>query len=425
VNVKLHHREECRLCDGKNIELVVKLEPIPPQEKYVETSEQAKAVEVFPVDLYMCLDCGHVQQLDILDSDTLWDGYTYLSGKAKGMVEHFNQVSADVIETYKPAPDSLVIDVGSNDGSLLRPFQLRGLKVLGIDPAKEVARYATESGVETIPDILSFSLAQEIVEKHGQASVITAFNAFAHADDLADMAKSIQYMLAPDGIFLFEVQYLLDVMDKMLIGSIFHEHMSHHSVKPMKQFLARFGMEIIDIKRVPIQHGSLIGAVQLVGGKRKINSSVDDLLKLERERGLDKPVTIKRFAKNLRKLRDDASILIEDWKQTNASVAGYGAARSGQTLISQLGFSGVIEYIVDDHPQKVFKYPAGDGIQVLPTKELYSRMPDYTVILAWVHAAKIIEKNQDYLDAGGKFVVLCPEIKIVSNNVSNTLQSVK
>lgn len=425
MKVKLHHRENCRLCDSKNIELVVKLEPIPPQEKYVETSELAKKIDVFPVDLYMCLDCGHVQQLDILDSDTLWDGYTYLSGKAKGMVEHFSEVSSDVIETYEPSPNSLVIDVGSNDGSLLRPFKMRGYKVLGIDPAKELARSATESGIETLPDILSYPLAQDIVEKYGKASVITAFNAFAHADDLGDMAKSIQHMLESDGIFIFEVQYLLDVIDKMLIGSIFHEHMSHHSLKPMKQFLARYGMEIINIERAPIQHGSLIGTVQLIGGKRQVNPSVENLLKLERERKLDKLDTVKGFADNLRKLREDTSKLISEWNQKNASVAGYGAARSGQTLISQLGLHGIIEYIVDDHPQKIYKYPAGDGIQVLPTEELYNKMPDYTVILAWVHADKIIEKNQDYLNRGGKFVVLCPEIKVVSNDVSNKVQGVK
>jgi SAM-dependent methyltransferase len=414
INIKLHSRTTCRLCDSSNIELVVKLDPIPPQEQYVDTPHLARQVPVFPIDLYMCSDCGHVQQLDVLDSETLWEGYTYLSGKANGMVEHFSQFAADVVRNYDPTVGSLVVDIGSNDGSLLHLFREQGYAVLGVDPATEIARLATESGIKTIPALLTLNLAREIVGEYGHSSVITAFNAFAHADDLAGIAESIKFMLAPDGLFFFEVQYLLDVIDKMLIGSIFHEHMSHHSVKPMRQFLARFGLEVIDIQRVPIQHGSLIGTVQHVGAGRQIKPSVEDFLRLELDRTLHKPAAIRVFAKNLEKQREKISELRQQWRKENASVAGYGAARSGQTLISQLRLSGEIAYIVDDHPQKLYKYPAGDGIQILPTKELYKRMPDYTVILAWVHAENIIANNQSYLNRGGKFVVLCPDIRVIS-----------
>ena len=413
MSVVLIHRETCRLCESSDVELVVKLKPIPPQEKYVDSAALARQIDLYPVDLYMCQECGHVQQLDVLDSETLWEGYTYFSGKAKGMVEHFNLFSSKVLNDYNPEKNSLVIDVGSNDGSLLRPFKSNGYKVLGIDPAKEIAKAATASGIETIPDVLTLDLAQEIKETRGAASIITAFNAYAHADNMREMTQGIQHMLAPDGLFFFEVQYLLDVIDKMLIGTIFHEHMSHHSVKPMKRFLEEFGLELIDIERVSIQHGSLIGTVQLKGGKHPVNESVIKIIELENKLNLDKLDTLISFNNKLMVLQEETSELVNQWKDSNATVAGYGAARSGQTLISQYGFDGVIEYIVDDHPQKVFKYPAGDGIQVIPTEELYKRMPDFTVILAWVHADKIIKNNQEYLDKGGKFVVLSPELKVI------------
>jgi hypothetical protein len=413
VGVVLIHRETCRLCDSKDVKLVVKLKPIPPQEKYLESLALAKEIDVYPVDLYMCQECGHVQQLDVLDSETLWEGYTYFSGKAKGMVKHFNQFSSKVIDNYKPKSNSLVIDIGSNDGSLLRPFKSNGYEVLGIDPAKEIAKEATATGIETIPDVLTFQLAQEIKETRGSASIITAFNAYAHADNMREMTQGIQHMLSPDGLFFFEVQYLLDVIDKMLIGTIFHEHMSHHSVKPMKLFLEEFGLELIDIERVPIQHGSLIGTVQLKGGKHSINQSVKKIIELEDKLNLDKLETLISFNEKLMSLRNETAKLVRQWKNSNATVAGYGAARSGQTLISQYGFEGIIEFIVDDHPQKVYKYPAGDGIQVIPTDELYKRMPDFTIILAWVHSEKIIKDNQKYLDNGGHFVVLSPELKVI------------
>jgi SAM-dependent methyltransferase len=364
----------------------------------------------------MCAACGHVQQLDVIDSESLWAGYTYFSGQAVGMADHFRQVAAKIRSTYQPPAESLVVDIGSNDGSLLRPFKEAGHRVLGIDPATEIARQATQSGIETIPELMSLRLAREVREKHGPAHVVCMFNAFAHADNLHEVADGIRTMLAPDGVFVFEAQYLLDIIDGVLIATIFHEHMSHHSVKPLIQFLGRHGMELIDVERAPIQHGSLIGTVQLKGGKRPVKSSVRELLELESRRRLDRVETLKEFGRKVAQLRERTSALARDWKKTGASVAGYGAARSGPTLISQLGLTGVIDYIVDDHPQKVNRYSSGDGIPIVPTAELCERMPPYTVILAWVHAAKIIQSNPEYLKKGGRFVVLCPETRLVDRS---------
>jgi hypothetical protein len=288
--------------------------------------------------------------------------------------------------------------------------------VLGIDPAKEIAAQATRAGIETLPELMSLPLARKIREKYGPAHVVCMFNAYAHADNMGEVQDAIRTLLAPEGIFIFEAQYLLDVIDRMLIATIFHEHMSHHSVKPLVRFLDKHGMELVDVERVNIQHGSLIGAVQLKGGKRRVQDSVRALLKLESERKLDKVETLKEFGKKVARLREQTGKLAQEWKAKGVSVAGYGAARSGPTLIAQLGLAGAIEYIVDDHPQKVNKYSSGDGIQILPTAELVKRMPAYTVILAWVHSAKIIETNRAYLERGGQFVVLCPETRLVGRD---------
>ena len=413
MTVTVVRRKTCRLCDSGNVELVVKLEPIPLAENYCVDSETGRKAARYPVDLYMCADCGHVQQLDVVDSKSLWDSYTYYSGEAKGMPEHFEAVAAKIRRLHQLPPGSLVVDIGSNDGSLLRPFKYAGHRVLGIDPAKEIARLATESGIETVPALMSLNLAREVRQRHGPAHLACMFNAFAHADDMGEIAESIRSMLAPDGVFVFEAQYLLDIIDRVLIATIFHEHMSHHSVKPLTKFLDRHGMELIDVERVPIQHGSLIGTVQLKGGKRPLKDSVRQLLDLEEKRGLAKLATLRNFAIQLEQLKERTSRLAREWKRAKLAVAGYGAARSGPTLIAQLGLGGAIDYIIDDHPQKVNRFSSGDGIQILPTAELCRRMPAYTVILAWVHAAKIIESNKEYLDKGGHFVVLCPETRIV------------
>ncbi len=409
------------MCDSPNVERVVKLEPIPLSENYCDDPALGRSAARYPVDLYMCADCGHVHQLDVVDSKSLWENYTYYSGDANGMPEHFNQVAEKIIRTQHPPPGSLVIDIGSNDGSLLRPFKGAGYRVLGIDPAKVIARQATEAGIETYPELMSLALAQEIRAERGPAHVVCMFNAFAHADNMGEIADSIRTLLAPEGIFVFEAQYLLDIIDRVLIASIFHEHMSHHSVKALTLFFDRHGLELIDVERVPIQHGSIVGTVQLKGGTRNVQNSVGNMLALESERGLDKLQTLRDFGSRLARLRDRTVALVREWKASNAKIAGYGAARSGPTLIAQLGLGGAIEYIVDDHPQKTGKYSSGDGIPIVPTSELCRRMPDYTIILAWVHARKIIESNQEYLNRGGHFVVLCPETRIVCRESAQRL----
>lgn len=409
---RIIHKDTCRLCSSRDLQCAVKLAPIPLAEKYT-ISDQESDKDWYPVDLYMCRDCGHVQLLDVIDPEKLWDDYTYHSGQTKGIVDHFEDVAENLISRYKPHPGSLVVDVGSNDGSLLRSFKRRGYRVLGIDPAREIARKATESGIQTLPELLTTDLADRIRLKHGPAAVVTAFNVFAHADDMNGMAESIRRMLAPDGVFQFEAQYLLDILDKMLLGTIFHEHMSHHSLKPMKQFLERHGMEIIDVERVTIQMGSIIGTAQLLGGSRPVLASVGELLALEAQRRLDHFETVRQFGERLDSLSRQVGELIANWRQRGATVAGYGAARSGPTLIVQFGLGEVIKYIFDDHPQKVHKYSPGHGIPVVPTAELYTRKPDYTIILAFLHAKKIITANRKYLEEGGHFVVCCPEVQVI------------
>jgi SAM-dependent methyltransferase len=395
---------------------VVDLEPIPLSEAYSTDSALARNASRFPIDVYMCADCGHVQQLDVIDSENLWDSYTYYSGQAKGMPEHFRQMADKFSKTAQPPEGSLVFDIGSNDGSLLKPFQEAGYRVLGIDPATGVAQRANDAGIPTICNFMSVDVAKQIRAEHGPANIICAFNVFAHADDLGAMADSIRELLASDGLFFFEAQYLLDIIDGVLVATIFHEHMSHHSVKPMVEFLDRHGLQLIAAERSPIQHGSLIGTVQLKGGRRPVGSSVRELLDLEKRRGLAELSTFRNFNDKVKELRQRTANLIADWKASGKKIAGYGAARSGPTLIAQFGLKGAIDFIVDDHPQKVGKFETGDGIPVVPTAQLTDRMPDYTIILAWVHARKIIETNQEYLEKGGHFVVLCPETRVVGKD---------
>lgn len=394
--------------------MVLKLDPIPLPD-YKTSREAALAAGVAPIDVFMCSDCGHVQLLDI--PEAVFDDYSYHSGQAKVMLDHFAVVAKRIIETYRPKPGSLIVDIGSNDGSFLRHFKDAGYRVVGVELDKAIAEAATANGVETVGAPLSLEVADQIVREHGNAAVVLAFNVFAHTDDLKGMAQSVQRLMEKDGLFVFEAQYLLDVVQRTLVATFFHEHLSHHSVRSLKSFLGQFFMEMIDVERVPIQHGSIIGYVQFCEGGRKATDRVQKLLDLEASVGLGKIETVRGLTQKIGALRASVAGLARRWLADGSSVAAYGAARSGPGLISMLGLKDSIEYIVDDHPHKVGRYSPVDAIPVLPTSELLKRMPDYCVLLAWVPAQRIIEANQEYLRRGGKFVVLCPEFRVIQEAV--------
>ena len=317
--------------------------------------------------------------------------------------------------------NSLVVDIGSNDGTLLCFFKKYGLKVLGVDPAKEIAEKATLEGIKTLPEFMNMELSKRIKNEYGLAKIITANNAFAHTDDLIGMLKSIKALMCPDGIFVFEVSYLLDVIQKVLLGTIFHEHHSYHSLKPLIEFMKRYDMEIINVERVTIQGGSLIGTAQFVGGVYKISSSVKKLIELEEKHKLDNPETLKNFANVMRKLKEELGSMLAKYKKQGKTIAGFGAARSGTTLITQMGIGKMLNFIVDDNPEKQGKFTPGDHILVRPTNTIYEKKPDYLFILAWIHAKKIIRDNKKYVDEGGHFIICFPEVKIIGKKEINEI----
>ena len=421
MKITITKRDVCRLCQGKNLELVVPLAPTPVAEKYLTKNQLNKKEIICPLDLYMCKSCGHVQLLDIIDHKFLYSNYTYSSGDSSGLVKHFKEYADNIVNKYKPKKGSLVVDIGSNDGTLLNFFKQNGLKVLGIDPAKEIAEKATSKGIKTLPEFMNLELSQQIKNDYGLAQIVTANNAFAHMDDLIGMLKSIRTLMLPDGIFVFEISYLLDVIQKVLLGTIFHEHHSYHSLKPLVKFMKRYDMEIIDAERVTIQGGSLIVTAQLIGGPHKISSSVNELIELEEKYKLDNTETLKIFSHRIKKLKNELGSMLVNYKKQGKTIAGFGAARSGTTLITQMGIGKMLDFIVDDNPEKQGKFTPGDHILVKPTSTIYKKKPDYLFILAWIHAKKIMRENKKYIDEGGHFIICFPEVKVIGKKEINKI----
>ncbi|MGH7940606.1 MAG: methyltransferase domain-containing protein, partial [Limisphaerales bacterium] len=281
-----HRRESCRLCGGRRLLSVLKLAPTPPANAFVSRDQLNKPQPCFPLEVFFCEDCTHAQLLDVVDPSVLFENYVYVSGTSPSFVAHFESYARAILDQFKPSPGSLALDIGSNDGTLLRFFQRAGMKVLGIDPARQIAQEASRNGVPTLAAFFDPKLAKQIREDHGPATVITANNVFAHIDDLEGVVQGVRTLLAPNGIFVFEVSYLLDVFEKTLFDTIYHEHLDYHSVRPLAPFFRRLDMELIEARRVSSHGGSLRGIAQLKGGGRAVGESVGAAIAAEEKSGL-------------------------------------------------------------------------------------------------------------------------------------------
>jgi len=288
------------------------------------------------------------------------------------------------------------------------------MRVVGIDPANEIAKKAIEDGIETVVDFFSYNIAVDLREKYGAVKYITSHNACAHIDDLFDVVKGVEYWLDEEGIFVLEVGYFVDVYKNTWFDTIYHEHLDYHTVAPFEMLFARVGMEIVHVQRVSPQGGSIRIMVQKRGGKIERDDSVDELISIEHELGLDRSTALHKFDKKICSVRDKLLKLLHSLKVEGKKIAGYGAPTKATTLMSHFGLDeNVIDFIVDDNPLKQGFFTPITHIHILPVDAIYERRPDYVLILAWNFSELIMKMHQKYCNEIGKFILPMPEPEIV------------
>lgn len=419
----VRRRTDCRLCGSRRLTRVFSLVPTPPANEFVGEAERGKPQERFPLDVHLCADCAHAQLLDIVDPERLFRNYVYVSSTSPVFVDHFRRY-AEAMLAYTGMPKgSAVIDIGSNDGTLLRFFQQAGMRILGIDPARRIAEAATQAGIDTLPEFFDLALAKRLRAQDWEAGLIAANNVFAHADDLHTIAEGVAHLLAPDGLFVFEVSYLLDVFEKTLFDTIYHEHLSYHTVKPLVGFFERHGLELVDAQRVEPHGGSLRGIVKRRGGPAAGGAgrwlrqpSVERLISEEARLGLHGPEAYARLFARIEERKCQLTALLAGLKADGKRIAGFGAPAKATTLMFHFGLGPeTLEYVIDDSPLKQGLYTPGHHIPVVPSSSLDdpARRPDYALILAWNFAEPIIEKHQAFRDGGGKFIVPLPRVQVI------------
>jgi nucleoside-diphosphate-sugar epimerase len=398
--------------------MVLSLGSTPPANAFLKNGEIGKPEQFFPLDLYFCKHCSFVQLLDIVSPELLFRNYVYLSSVSTSFVAHFEELAETICNRFNLSAGSLIADIGSNDGILLRPLKERGMRVVGVDPATKIAELATKSGIETIGEFFTPEIAKKIAAEKGHAKIVTATSVFPHIDNLDSFVAAVRNLLSADGIFIIEAYYLVDLLEKNLFDTIYHEHLSYFTVRTIAHLLGRLGMEVFDVEKTNTHGGSLRIFAQKAGGPYPVQLSLRRFLTDESRRNLDSTSTYIDFARRLEEGKKGLKQVLTELRASGKRVAGYGAAAKANTLLNYFGItSEILEYIVDDSPWKQGLYTPGTHIPVVSSDELRKREPDYILILAWNFANSIMNKYMHL----GKFIIPVPRPIVINDVVDQDL----
>lgn len=392
---------------------MLELAPTPPANAFVSDPgvQQAR----FPLDVFICDRCAHVQLLDVVDPEALFGDYVYVSGTSPVFVKHFQDYAADIVARADLKPGDLVLDIGSNDGTLLKAFQDAGMRVLGIDPARDIAEAANRAGIETLTGFFTEQTASDILQTHGPARAITANNVYAHIDDLDSVTRGVKTLLAEDGVFSFEVSYLLDVYEKTLFDTIYHEHLDYHALAPLSGYFERHGLALTDAVRISSHGGSVRGIVHHAGAA-DMAAGLSEMIATEKTAGILEASGLRDYGARIDAVRDELMALLRDLKADGKSIAGFGAPAKATTLMYHFGLGPeTIDFIVDDSPLKQGLYSPGLHVPVLPATAIAERQPDVLVILAWNFADPIMKNHAAFLESGGIFIVPLPNVAVYAS----------
>ena len=404
----------CRICKGKNLKKVISLSPTPPANAFLTKNALKKKEQFFPLQVNFCLDCGQLQLTHVVSPELLFKNYVYVSSTSPVFVEHFEEYANDLIKRFKLNKDSLVVDIGSNDGILLKPLKKNGVRVVGIDPAVSIAKKATKGGIKTFPNFLTVKIAKKIIKGYGPADVVCANNAFAHINDLDEIVDSVKILTKEDGVLVIEFPYLIDFIKKNYFDLIYHEHLSYLSIRCLNEIFKRFKMEIFDVKKVNSHGGSVRVYIKKTGSKYKVQLTVKNLLDNEKKLGLDNVNTYLKFAKKIEENRHKLISLLKKLKQQGKTIVGYGAPAKGNTLLNYFNIGPkIFDYIVDDSRYKQGLYTPGTHILVVPFSKISETKPDYILILAWNFAQPLMKKLENFKKSGGRFIIPVPQAHIV------------
>ncbi len=407
------HKTTCRICKSSDLIKIFDLGEMPLANAFLKKEDLDKPELKFPLAVYFCKNCGLLQLLDVVNPEILFRHYYYLTSTSKPLADHFVELGTDLVDRFIKSKNDLVLEIGGNDAILLDSIKNR-CRVLNIEPAKNIAKISKEKGIDTIDEFFSVELAERIFREYGFAKVITASNVIAHIDNLKDVFEGVKILIGEEGVLVFEVHWVGNLMGLVGIGGfdqIYHEHLSYFSLLSLERLISQFGLKIFDVKLIPI-HGQSLQVC--VSKNYKVSESVNEILEKEKNLGIDKAQTYLDFAKEVERNKNELRDLLLKLKKENKKIVGYGAAAKGNTLLNYFQIDNkILDFIVDDSPLKQGLYTPGTHISIFPPDRLKEDRPDYLLLLAWNYAESILKKEQKLRDEGVKFIIPVPKVKIV------------
>jgi len=413
-------KTDCVLCNGKELINLVTFPETPiANQLFTASTLPPEGQEKYPLGLVMCGECRHIQIDTLINPNILFFEYPYVSNSSQTMAKRLEDLRDSYVERFDLGPKDFVLEVGSNDGYLLSLFQRSNVRVLGVDPAVTAAEIATRSKVPTVIDFFSSEVAEEILINHDRPSLIIANNVLAHSDDLQNIFKGISLLMNKSTSLVIEFSYVVDIFEKLIFDTIYHEHTSYHSIEPLVEFLSGFGLEIYDVERFDAHGGSARVFIKRHEGSQAIEKSVQKARMYEEALGIHNQEIWLNFDSRIKELRNQVKHAISKIKSEGETLAGYGVPAKFSTLFYVLQLDEKdFDFIVDDNSLKIGRYAPGTSIMIKDSADVVG--VDNVLIFSWNYAESISAKIRK-LDVASKRIILpLPEflVKNIKNNHS-------
>ena len=403
----------CRGCGTKTVRQFLKLGDQPHCNRLITPKLAGKKEPHFPLNVGFCENCTLVQIDYTIPKENMFTDYPYVSGTTKTLVSHFKATAERLVKTYDIEANSLIVDIGSNDGTWLKQYLPMSMRVRGIDPAENVVELALKNGVPTWAKYFNEQTAKEVLDSDGPASLVTAAGVFFHLEELHSVIKGVKHILSDDGVFVVQAIYLGGMLENVAFDQVYHEHLVYYTLKSIEALLSKHGLEVFDVHLVDIHGGSLEVHVA-PKGKRTVQNSVVALRAEEKSKKYDQFETYENFAENIWHLRDDLLKLLKKYKADGKRVYAFGAPAKGATLVNSFGIGpDLVQYATERNPMKVGSMMPGSRIPIIDED---GQVPDAFLVLAWNFIDEFVRREAAYLQGGGEFIVPVPNLKIINKD---------
>ena len=415
-------RDTCRICSSRNMVQFLDMGLMPLAGGFIKPDQVADE-KLYPLTVAFCRQCLEVQILQSIPAEVLFRDYRFVASTTVTLSRHFVAYAKEMTERFL-LKDAFVVEFGCNDGVLLKPLMDLGVNALGVEPASNIAQLALAKGCSVINDFFNSKTAGMIKDKYGPADMVCANNVFAHIDDMHEPMRGITHLLKPDGVFVFEVHYLLSLVESFQYDMIYHEHMMYHSLAALSYLMGLYELEIFDAKKVPTHAGSIRVYVQRKNtGKHKLSPEVSRLMQEERAAGLNREETFIKFGRDVYRKRDALVEMVAELRAKGKKIVGYGASGRASVHLNLCKFGvDAIAYVTDGSFERQGRVVPGMHNPIVLPSTIKEDRPDYVILFAYNYYEEVLKKEKDFYNSGGRFIIPLPEPRIVEAEEARKVQ---